>query len=347
MLRFRSLAPGEIPWDRLDQFHDRVVFQTQAWLNFIAETQNARIVVAEIQDDSGIAGYFSGLVFNKMGVRMLGSSFPGWTTPYIGFNLLPEVSRLDALGALERWAFKDLKCLHFEISDFGFSFEDGQRLGYEHTSYETYQSDLTKSEDELFKAMDSACRRCVRKAEKSGVLIEECHDDAFADEYEAQLKDVFAKQGKVPTYDVDRVRSLIRHMGPTGNLLLLRARTPDGRCIGTGIYPGMNKVAEFWGNASWRADQIWRPNEALHWYAMRYWKKRGAQVFDWGGGGTYKEKYGVVPLVVPWFYKSKYRVLTTIRNEARTLFYKSQRLVGRLKGVKSTPAVPVPIGENE
>ncbi len=61
-------------------------------------------------------------------------------------------------------------------------------------------------------------------------------------------------------------------------------------------------------------------------------------MFDWGGGGTYKEKYGVEPYVVPWFYKSKYRVLATARNEARALFYKSQRLIGRLHGVDATAA---------
>ena len=47
--------------------------------------------------------------------------------------------------------------------------------------------------------MDSACRRCIRKAEKSGVTVEEAHDLAFADDNDEQLKDVFAKQGKLPT----------------------------------------------------------------------------------------------------------------------------------------------------
>ena len=109
--------------------------------------------------------------------------------------------------------------------------------------------------------------------------------------------------------------------------------SPDGKCIGTGIYLGMNDTAFFWGNASWRADQHFRPNEALHWYAMRYWKARGIKLFDWGGGGTYKEKYGVEPRVVPWFYKSKYKVLSTLRNEARELFYGWQHVVAHLRGV--------------
>ena len=127
-------------------------------------------------------------------------------------------------------------------------------------------------------------------------------------------------------------------MLPTGRLLAVRARDPEGKCIATGLYPGFNSTALFWGNASWRSDQHWRPNEYLHWYAMRYWKARGVKTFDWGGVATYKEKYGVQRHGVPWLYASKYRVLTTIRDEARALFYRSQRLIGRLHGVQRRPA---------
>jgi hypothetical protein len=338
MLEFRQLALSQAPWERLDAFQDRVVFQTREWLNYIAETQKAVPVITEIREGASVMGYFTGLVFRKFGVRILGSSFPGWTTPYMGFNLVPELERWRALEALGRWAFDELGCLHYEVSDRAFSPEDGLRLGLESFPYESYKTDLTKSEDDLFKAMESACRRCIRKAQKSGVVIQEAQDASFADDYYEQLKDVFAKQGKVPTYDIGRVRSLLKHVMPSGRLLAIRAISPDGNCIGTGIYPGMNDIAFFWGNASWRAEQHWRPNETLHWYAMRYWKARGVKLFDWGGGGTYKEKYGVEPRVVPWFYKSKYPLLTTVRNEARELFYRSQLLLGRLRGVRNQAA---------
>jgi len=333
MFRFRRLEPADVPWQTLDRFGDRVVFQTREWLDFIGESQSATPVVAEIRDQDTVAGYFSGLIVRKFGVRILGSSFPGWTTPYIGFNLAPGYSRARLLDPLTAWAFRELRCLHVEVSDRCFQQEDGDAARLDRTAYETYKSDLTRSEDDLFKGMDSACRRCIRKAEKGGVTIEEATDLAFAHEYYEQLKDVFAKQGKVPTYSLERVELLLKHLLPTGRLLAVHARNPSGKCIATGLYPGMNDTAFFWGNASWRDEQHWRPNEYLHWYALRYWKARGVKLFDWGGGGTYKEKYGVEPYVVPWFYKSKYRLLSTVRNEARAWYYKSQRLVGRLSGV--------------
>jgi hypothetical protein len=338
MLDVKRLQSHEVPWDALDAFPDRVVFQTREWLAFIAESQRATPVVAELREGNAVAGYFSGLVVRKFGLPILGSSFPGWTTPYIGFNANPHYSRARMVESLAQWAFRDLRCLHVEISDRGFSDGDADSAHMNRSAYESYKSDLTRTEDELFGSMDSACRRCIRKAEKSGVTVEEAHDLAFADEYYEQLKDVFAKQGKVPTYGLDRVRILLKHMLPTGRLLAVRARNPEGKCIATGIYPGMNDIAFFWGNASWRAEQHWRPNEYLHWYALRYWKKRGVKLFDWGGGGTYKEKYGVQPHAVPWLYKSKYPMITTIRNEARAMFYRSQRLIGMIRGLQPQTA---------
>jgi hypothetical protein len=319
-------------WKLLDGFEDRTVFQTCAWLRFVEEAQDATPVLAEVRDGTDVAGYFTGLTFSKFGMKVLGSSFPGWTTPYIGFNLKPGVSRRDALEALEKFSWDELKCLHLEVSDPHFKPEDGTTLGFKGEYYASYRTDLTKSEEELFNAMDPACRRCIRKADKSGVTIEEAHDAAFADEYYEQLKDVFAKQGLVPTYSVERVRLLVKHLEPSGNVLLIRARDPEGKCIATGIYPGFNKIAEFWGNASFRAYQGLRPNEACHWYALRYWKRRGVTIYDWGGEGTYKEKYGCVPHRVPWFTKSRYQIVGALRDEARNMFARKQKFLGWLQG---------------
>jgi hypothetical protein len=334
--------PEAVEWARLDRFADRTVFQTREWLHFVGETQHAKIVLCELAEGAEIVGYFTGLVFSRFGVRILGSSFPGWTTPYMGFNLMPGASRRAALAAIERTAWDKLKCLHMEVSDPLFAVEDGQELGFTCESYASYRSDLTQTEDKLFSNMDSACRRCVRKAEKSGVTIEEAHDLNFADEYYEQLKDVFAKQGLVPTYTVERVRALVRNLEPTGHILLVRARGPEGKCIATGIFPGFNKIAEFWGNASFRSSQNLRPNEAIHWYAMKYWKRRGAEIYDWGGEGTYKEKYGCVAHRVPWFTKSRFEIISRLRGQAKTMFERKQRFQGWLQNRRKPPEVEAP-----
>lgn len=336
-MKCELIDPAAANWNYLDSFPDRTVFQTREWIQFVSDTQNATPVLAELHEEGKVVGYFTGLTFSRFGIKILGSSFPGWTTPYMGFNLLPGFSRAASLAAVEQMAWHDLECLHMEVSDPYFTLEDGQNLGFTCSFYTSYRTDLTKSEDELFDGMDSACRRCVRKAEKSGVTVEEAHDLAFADDYYQQLRDVFAKQKLVPTYNVGRVRELVKNLEPTGRILLVRARDPKGKCIATGIFPGFNKIAEFWGNASLRSSQILRPNELIHWYVMRYWKRRGIEIYDWGGEGAYKEKYGCVMHHVPWFTKSRYHFVSKLRDGARKMFSGKQRVLGWLRGSAPGP----------
>jgi hypothetical protein len=335
MLTLARIHPVAADWERMGSRPDHVLFQTREWLDFVAATQQAEPVVAEVRSRTEVVGYFSGLIVRKCGLRILGSPFPGWTTDYMGFNLPPHTDRRDAVDALARFAFGTLGCAHVELKDRQMRPEDVVGTGFDSTRTMTYEVDLQLDDGELFARMSSACRRAIRKAEKVGVTVETADDDGFADEYYAQLQDVFAKQDLVPTYDVARVRALVRHLGPTGRLLRVRAIAPDGRPIASGIFPGFGGTAYFWGGASWRADQILRPNEPLFWFAMRYWRDRGVRTLDLGGAGDYKRKYGGREVWVPWVRRSRYPGLGQMRNLAKTAQRWQQRRVGaRLPGAE-------------
>ncbi len=329
VLRFERLESESIPWAQLEAFGDRTIYQTEAWLRFILATQGGELVVARLRADHETLGYFSGVVVRRYGLRMLGSPFPGWTTDYMGFNLCSNVGYSDLLRALERLAFHELGCIHLEVMDRHFTVSHHPHAGFRYRLYTGYEIDLRQSEDQLLASMTSACRRCIRKADKCGVVVEEATDNGFAEEYYAQLQDVFAKQSLVPTYDLRRVQALLHWMLPTGRLLLLRARDPQGACIGTGIFPAMNGTMYFWGGASWRHGQILRPNEAIQWYAMRYWRDRGMHTYDMGGQAEYKRKFGGYPISVPWFRVSKYPGLPLLRGVAQGLTKLSQSARGR------------------
>ena len=328
---YERLSLTTVDWDALDAYADRTVFQTRTWLSFLAQTQQADPVIAVLHEGSQCLGYFTGAIVSTYGLRLLGSPFPGWTTSYMGFNLMPGVPRRLAVSALLPWVFKQLQCVHMEMMDRYLTVEDLGDLGCEYTGLSGFEIDLTQSAETLWANMTSACRQCIRKAAKSGVMIEEAQDLAFAGEYYAQLQDVFAKQALVPTYGVNRVRALIQALQPQGMVLLLRARDPEGRCIATGIFPAMNHTMYFWGGASWRQYQGVRPNEVLHWYAMQYWQARGMHWYDMGGGGEYKKKFGGHPLTVPRFRRSKYPGLGGIRNLAQQLVKLRQRWRGRVE----------------
>ena len=334
MLEVHRPSLDEIDWPALDAFGDRLFAQRRHWLEFVAAFTGGEVVVAQLHRRGEVLGYFSGIRFRRCGIPILGSPFRGWTTPYMGFNLAPGVSRIEALAAVERFAFRQLGCLHLEVTDRQFTIEDGIAHGYAHRLVRTFVTDLTQDEDRLLANMTSACRRAIRKAEKSGVAVEVADPGGFAEEYHAQLCDVFAKQGLRPTYSPARVQQLIDHVHPSGDLLLLRVRDPEGRCIATGIFPGFNTFSFFWGNASLREHQILRPNEAVHWFAMRHWKARGMRQHDWGGANPYKAKYGVVPYTTVALRRSRHALIQHARDLAEKLYYFPRELRRRRYDLK-------------
>lgn len=313
-----------------DASHAGTIYQTSAWLAFLSKTQNGEPVIAVLREGQEKIGYFTGMIVRKAGVRILGSPFPGWTTDYMGLTLSDCADRRIAVQALIDFAFSELQCVHLEVMDRNLTLKDLDGLDVQYRLCCGFEIDLTRDEHRLFSKMKSACRRCVRKAEKEGIFVEAAHDLQFADEYYAQLQDVFAKQHRLPTYDLDRVRQLITHVHPTGHLLLLRARDRHGRCVATGIFPHMNGVMYFWGGASWREYQYLRPNEAIQWEAIKIGKKKGLRLYDMGGGGDYKRKYGGSEIEVPWFRKSKYSWLRYMREVAEQSHRLRQQLFGTL-----------------
>ncbi|WP_433783344.1 GNAT family N-acetyltransferase [Actinomycetospora sp. CA-101289] len=333
-LHLERCHPTDDDWRALDRLPGRELFSTRAWVEFLVDTQGGEPVVAKVVAGERTVGWFTGLVVRRLGLRILGSPFPGWTTPSMGFAFLESVDPRDAARALHRFAFRDLGCVHLEFSDRSLREDDLAGLGFRSTLAMTFQLKLG-TDDDIFGAFTSSCRRAVRKAAKTGVVVEEATGPGFAEEYLEQLTGVFARQGLAPTYGVDRIRSLVDHLGPTGRLLLLRARDPDGTSIATGIYPADDATAYFFGGASVREKQILRPNEALFWHAMRHWRDRGVETFDFGGRGDYKRRYGGTEFWYPAFQRSRYPGLPALRGAAQWWTARRQQLPGGAREVAS------------
>jgi hypothetical protein len=326
----RRINIDSVDPQELEAYPDRIVYQTLPWIKFVAFTQYAEPVIAVLSRHNETLGYFTGLIVKKFGFKILGSPFPGWSTPYMGFNLRPGVTRAVAVEALVDFAFNELKCHHIELMDRHMIPGDYSHLGFETSMFDSFELDLSLTKDELWRNMRQDCRESIRKAERSGVIVEEAHDLEFADDYYEQLKHVFAVKNSVPPFGVDRVRQLIEFMEPTGNLLMLRARNKEGICIATSIRPAINKIVFAWGSASWRHFSQVKPNELLQWYAIKYWKARGMRTFDLVGRGDYKLKYGSRPIVVPWVRKSKTQGIAFLRFCAEETFRTGQHAFGKL-----------------
>jgi hypothetical protein len=328
MLTFERVDLGSFPWKETHVLlADRTIYQSPVWLNFLRATQKGDPVVAVLRKGPEPIGYFTGMIVSRLGLRILGSPFPGWSTSYMGLNLQTDVPKCAALEALTRFAFQDLHCSHLEVLDRKFTAQEISLQGFKWTALTGFEIDLSRAEEDIFDQFLPPCRQAIRRAIRLGVCVEQANDLGFADDYYAQLNDVFTKQGLVPTYGIERVRELIRHILPTGNLLLLRARDQVGRSIATGIFLSISPTTMyFWGGASWRSHQGLRPNDLLMWTAMRIGKSRGLRLLDLGGGGGYKKKFGGRPISVPWVRASSHPFIPLLRDIAKTAFKVNQRL---------------------
>jgi len=90
MISFQRIHLQDVRWEDSGIFDEINVFQTLPWLSFLAETQKAEPVIAAVESDGHLLGYFTGLMVNKYGIKVLGSPFRGWGTYFMGFGMTPD-----------------------------------------------------------------------------------------------------------------------------------------------------------------------------------------------------------------------------------------------------------------
>jgi CelD/BcsL family acetyltransferase involved in cellulose biosynthesis len=297
---------------------DADVFHTVQWLNFLRESQGAEPVIAAIRVDEAPAGYFVGAIVKRFGVRILGSPLRGWATESMGFLVEPGVDRRSVADALALFAFRELGCVHVELSDRHLTTRDMDASQFQMEAGRTFRLNIEPPEETVFGGIRRTTRQEIRKAVRAGLQTEVATDAEFVDEFYGFLTATFARQGLAPTYRADRVHQLRRAL-EGGHLLLLRVRAPDGRTIGTSISVGLNRRAYAWGMAFDRENQEHHAIELLWWETIRHWRSRGATMFDFGGGGEYKAKYGGELAETLQLNQSRWPVVQMGRSAARRM----------------------------
>jgi hypothetical protein len=253
----------------------------------------------------------------------------------MGLDLNFGVDKIEVINDLVPFLFRTEHCHYIRITDRTINEIEAKQAGFYYNQIATLELKVNLSDDAIFKNMKTDCRNYIRQFERKGAKIEVAiPDEVFAREYYDQLKDVFAKQKLVPNYSVDKVIKLLQSLQPENNVLCLRVLDPEGKSIATSIFPGYNKKFFFWGGASYREYQHYRPNEFMIWTAIKYWRERGCEIFDMVGVRPYKKKFGpsevnYVALIFP-----KYNILRKFEKLAARMFYLRIRALGKLKGKK-------------
>jgi hypothetical protein len=335
MYSFETVPISSINENEFYSFENKSIFTTIPWIRFIEEDNSAVPVVIKIFEDDFCLGYFSGLLKSKYGIKILGSPFRGWSTCFMGFDLNDPSKIEKVLPELIIYIFDNVKCHYFECVERSLSPANTLNFTLKTRAVETLELDIDRSDDELFHVFKGDCRNFIRQFERRGATIEVAEpNDDFAEEYYDQLKDVFAKQGLVPTYSLDKVKKLLKHIGNTGMVLCLRVREPNGKSIATSIFLGFKGKCFFWGGASYREYQNYRPNEYMIWNAIKYWRDHGAKIFDMVGVRGYKLKFGSEKKEYINIFAAKYSFLISFRDFAEKIFFGLLKIKGFLSRVE-------------
>lgn len=333
--QFTKIPYSQLDEDEFNSFPNKVVNTTKPWIDFIVEDSHAEPIILRITLDNTLVGYFTGLKVCKIGINIIGSPFSGWSTTYMGIDVYDNSLKIEILPELIEYLQRYEKCTYIQIIERDITMEEAKELHdkyrYQIKPVETLDLGINYSDAELYKHMKTDCRNFIKQFERRGASLEIAEpNDSFAEEYYTQLLDVFAKQNLVPTYTVEKVKCLLKHLAKSNNILCLRVKDPEGRSIATSIFPGFNKKCFFWGGASLRSYQQYRPNEYMIYTAMKYWRDRGCVDFDMVGNRAYKKKFGSWLVVYPCIVVSKYKILYILKECAAKLYYFSGKVFWNL-----------------
>lgn len=334
MINFECIDINNINEDEFNDFDDKLIFQTKEWISFILKTQKAKPIILRITDEKGFIGYFTGFLFKKFGIKIIGSPFRGWTTLYMGINLRNESKYDKAEITKYIWKFlkKKFHCAYFEMIDPSITKDMAERQKLRFDYQGTYVKDLHGTEEELLSSFNKHCKKHIKSFEKKGVKVIFAEPNKeFAKLYYSQLEKVFGYQKLTPSYDIKRVECLLEALKDKQMVICLKAISPEGECVGTTISFGYNGRCYTWGSTNIRGGTGYQQSEGLRWNVMKYWHNKGYYDYDFVGIRENKLHFNPTELQVPRIIFTSFIPLLWCRNLAQKLYWLINSIKGKSK----------------
>lgn len=212
---------------------------------------------------------------------------------YCGKSLIPTVSDLELLR-IEAKKQNGIG-IRFEPNATKGTIPVGLVSGRHFFTHNTFYLDLTKSEEELLKSMDSKARYNVRLSEKKGVVIKEDNSEAAFKEYLDLTFIQTARRQKFYAHNRDYHLNMWKHLG--SNIAHLFTATFESQTLVTWIiFKFQDKIYFPYGASSDQHRDVQAPSLML-WETAKWGKANGAKVYDlWGaeegkGFNRFKEQF--------------------------------------------------------
>lgn len=330
----RAATESEVAaWDSIvTRFPNCRVFHRAAWCRSLA-SGSVRPVYLLIEAGGELVAALPGFVRSLGPLRLFGSPFEGAQTESLGPVFDPDrVRGADVVRACVPFLERHFGVHHIEIVSRDMEPAEMTSMGFRSHSQFTYRAALHPDHADLgFAALNSKTRNLVRKGMKLGVTVTHESGDEFIREMYTQSAAVFRRRGNALPFGEERFRRCFNALQESGCLLALAARSPEGTCIGTGLFAVDGRELILWMWTHLFEHRNLSPTEIMTWTAMEYATARGCTVFDMTGGGEAKRKFGGAAdeKTLRWI-RSRYAWLGTARRTAFKLYRWQQRLRGRI-----------------
>lgn len=171
--------------------------------------------------------------------------------------------------------------------------------GYEYEEHLNILVDLTKSEEELWKEVNSKRRNEIRRATKEGTVFKVEDSLKSLHECYAILTEVYSR-AKLPLFKQDFFENLFKYLNGEAKLHIFTAQY-EGKIIGCMLALGYKGVLyDYYAGAKSEFYKKY-PNDLIPWEVFLWGKQNGYHTFDFGGAGKpgvpykvrdYKKQFG-------------------------------------------------------
>jgi serine/alanine adding enzyme len=175
----------------------------------------------------------------------------------------------------------DLREIHPVLGQNGFAYED----------HLNFLIDLDRPVPGIWHEVNASARRNIKKAQRSGVLIEELIRPEEIPGAYAVLKEVY-KRIQVPLPDISLFQAAFTNLHPKGMLKILLARV-EGKIVGVLCLLLYKGTIYYWYTGTLREYASYRTADLLVWHILELGSCSGYKLFDFGGGGKPNKPYGV------------------------------------------------------
>jgi CelD/BcsL family acetyltransferase involved in cellulose biosynthesis len=297
VLELRRMPDSEAPsWDQVvARFAAATVFHTHDWMTAVGRLFGVEKLPLGVFQSGRMVGAFPTFRARKGPLRVMAAPLGGWATyyggPLVDASLQSAVLKaFDALLNQGRIDYAEIRYPHLS------AVEALREQGYYVEEKHTYVLSLDQPIDQLWKGMKSACRRAVRKAQRSGVEVIEPDHKSFLEDYYELAKDTYRKSNRLPPLSARQLGMVWDTLNETQRVKVLLARH-EGRVIAGAIFLLFQDKIYYWDGASCRDGLSLRPNNLIHWILIEWAVGHGYRTYDMLGANIpsiarFKQTFG-------------------------------------------------------